>query len=316
MCIRDSSLIVEEREKKGSFKSIFDFCRRVDLRAVNKRVMESLIKCGAFDSLPGSRAKNLAVMEGAIETSLHIHRDREKGQLSLLENLGEDSYDIIENGFPEIKEVPRKRKFAWEKELLGTYLSGHPLEKYRKRITFYSSSSISNLRELRDKQKVRVVGMVNSLMLKRDRKDRRMAFITVEDLEAEIEVVIFSGVYESCASYLEEGSLILIKGKVDNSTDSVKVVADEVIPFSKVEEQAQSLHIRILVQGSPEMDLQTLRDVLSSNKGKSRVYLHIEGPDEQVVVVRSKSIKVNFSDSLAAELEELLSEDSLWLGEN
>lgn len=310
------SLIVKERKRKGSFKSIFDFCRRVDLKAVNKRVVESLIKCGAFDSLPGSRSQNLAVMEEAIETSIRIHRDREKGQLSLLENLERNSDDVSEDRFPDIKEVPRKRRFSWEKELLGIYLSGHPLEKYKKRITYYSSSSIANLKKVKGQRKVRVMGMINSLVLKNDRRAKRMAFVTLEDLENEVELIVFSGVYQSCSSYLEEGNLILVKGKVDNSTDSAKVIADEIIPFSQVKEQAHSLHIRIPVEDSPTVDLPKLRDILSANKGKSRVYFHIEPQNGLPIIIRSKSIQVNFSDSLIADLEELLRGGSFWLGEN
>jgi len=160
------------------------------------------------------------------------------------------------------------------------------------------------------------MGMINSLVLKNDRRAKRMAFVTLEDLENEVELIVFSGVYQSCSSYLEEGNLILVKGKVDNSTDSAKVIADEIIPFSQVKEQAHSLHIRIPVEDSPTVDLPKLRDILSANKGKSRVYFHIEPQNGLPIIIRSKSIQVNFSDSLIADLEELLRGGSFWLGEN
>lgn len=310
------SSILKAREEGGRFTSIFDFCRRVDLRAVNKRVMESLIKCGAFDSLPGSRSQNLAVIDRAVEEATQIQKDREKGQLSFLETLEKKEQGSALEKFPEIEEASKKRKLAWEKELLGIYVSGHPLERYIKTISHYTTNSIRDLKEMRDSEEVRIAGVVNSFSLKKDRSGKRMAFLTLEDLEAEIEVIVFSSLYEECSSYIEKDEVLLVKGKLDTASQPAKVIAEKITPFSKLKETSHNLHIRIDKEKLKDEILEKLRKILSSHRGKHNVYLHLTDPQERKVTIRSKTLKVDFSDELISEVENLLGQRSMWLNEN
>jgi len=310
------SSILKARKEGGRFTSIFDFCRRVDLRAVNKRVMESLIKCGAFDSLPGYRSQNLAAIDKAIEEASQIQRDRERGQLSFLETLGRREEASTAEKFPQIEEASRERKLSWEKELLGLYVSGHPLEKYRYTIAHYTTNSIRDLKEMRDNNNVRIIGIISNFTLKRDRKGKGMAFFTLEDLESEIEVIAFSSLYEECSSYLRKDEVVLVKGRLDTAAQSPKVIAEKITPFSKVKDVSHNLHIKIREGKSKEETLKRLREILSSHKGKHTVYLHLTDPKGKKVIVKSKSIKVDFSDALISEVEDLLGERSIWLNEN
>lgn len=304
------------REKEGSFTSIFDFYRRVNLRTVNKRMIESLIKSGAFDCLQGSRAQNLAAIEEAAEKAVRIQQDREKGQLSFMETLEKRGDSFTPERFPEIEEVPEPRRLAWEKELLGIYVSGHPLEKYRNRISRYAAHSIKELSELRDQEKVRIVGIITSLTSKNDRRGNRMAFFTLEDLESQIEVLVFSSLYEKRSSYVEEAKLVLVKGRLDATSDPPKVVAEEILPFSKIKDIAHNLHISLKQENLKEEDLLKLKELLSSHKGKHNLYLNLDFNQDEKVVIRSKTMKIAFSDSLISEVENLVGTQSVWLSED
>ena len=308
--------IIEERKREGNFTSIFDFCKRVDLRMVNKRVMESLIRCGAFDSLPGHRAQNLAVVNQATEEASLVQRDRQRGQLSFLEVLESQEKISLKERFPSIEEVPERTKLLWEKGLLGIYVSGHPLDRYRKRITHYRANSIRDIRKMKEGFRVRIIGVINILTLKKDRRGKRMAFLMLEDLTSEIEVVIFSHLYEESSSYLGEGKLVLVKGRLDMAMDSPKIVAEKIVPFSKINGFSQKLHINIPEERWENIDFGRLKDIIYSHKGKHTLYLHLTDSKQQRVTVRSKTVKVRFSDELISQLEDALGEGCIWLSED
>jgi len=310
------SSIIEERRRGGSFTSIFDFCKRVDLRMANKRVMESLIRCGVFDSLPGHRSQNLAVVDQATEEASLVQRDRQRGQLSFLETLESQEKISLKERFPSIEEVPERRKLLWEKELLGIYVSGHPLDRYRKRITHYLANPIRDVRTMKEASRVRVIGVINNLTLKKDRRGKRMAFLRLEDLTSEIEVVTFSHLYEESSSYLEEGKLVLLKGRLDMAMDSPKIVAEKIVPFSKINGFSQKLHINIPEERWENIDFGRLKDIVHSHKGKHTLYLHLTDSKQQRVTIRSKTIKVRFSDELISQLEDALGEGCIWLSED
>ena len=310
------SSILKVREKEGKFSSIFDFCRRVDLRTVNKRVIESLIKCGAFDSLVGYRSQNLAVIDEATEEASQVQADREKGQLSFFGALEKRGELLAKERFPQIEETPKARRLAWEKELLGIYVSGHPLEKYRKKITHYLADSIDDLSGMRDGEKIRIMGVITTIIQKKDRKGKRMVFFTLEDLESEIEVVVFSSLYEEYASNIKEGNLVLVKGKLDTASTPPKVIAQEVFPFSRIKDVTHNLHINLKEDRLEKENLVRLKEILCSHKGKHNIYLHFSNKGGGEAIVRSKSIKVGFTDSLISEVEDLLGSKSLWLSED
>ncbi|KKN17909.1 hypothetical protein LCGC14_0961040 [marine sediment metagenome] len=310
------SSILRVREKEGHFSSIFDFYRRVNPKTVNKRMIESLIKSGAFDCLEGSRAQNLAVIDQAAEKAAQIQQDRERGQLSFLETLEKRESGASTERFPTIEEVSKETKLAWEKELLGIYISGHPLEKYRKIISRYAAHSIKDLSGMRDEEKIRIVGIISSLTSRNDRKGKRMGFFTLEDLDSQVEVLVFSSLYEKRTSYIEEGKLVLIKGKLDTASDPPKVIAEEIILFSKIKDIAHNLHIDIKQEELKEKNLLRLKELLSSHKGKHTLYLHLNLSQGEKIIIRSKTMKMGFSDSLISEVEDLIGTHSVWLGED
>ncbi|MCD6575315.1 DNA polymerase III subunit alpha [Candidatus Aerophobetes bacterium] len=303
------SSILKEREEKGEFKSIFDFCRRVDLRVVNKKVLESLVKCGAFDSLPGYRSQKLAVIDKAVEKAVKINRDREKGQLSLFGE-AEEKEEIT---LPSVKDISRSTRLNWEKELLGIYLSGHPLDGYQKRIIGCSTHSVAELRQLEDGRQVRIAGVINAISLKRDRRGKPMAFFTLEDPESEIEIVVFAKVYENFSSFVKEGELVIVEGRIDATSDPPKVVANKISLFSAIEKKGGEFHIKIGPENWKKAKLERLKIVLKKNKGRNPVYLHFQGNNGENVVIRSKSLKVEFSEEIISRIEEVVGERCCWI---
>jgi len=143
-----------------------------------------------------------------------------------------------------------------------------------------------------------------------------MAFLTLEDLEAEIEVIVFSSLYEECSSYIEKDEVLLVKGKLDTASQPAKVIAEKITPFSKLKETSHNLHIRIDKEKLKDEVLEKLKKILSSHRGKHNVYLHLTDPQERKVTIRSKTLKVDFSDELISEVENLLGQRSMWLNEN
>ncbi len=308
--------IVKKREKGKKFTSIFDLCQRVDSRVVNKRVIESLIKCGAFDSLPGYRSQHLAVIDRAMEEAAQIQEDRKKGQLSLFKNLEgkeENFQDALDTLLPQTEEASKKIKLAWEKELLGVYLSGHPLKGYEKRIAYFSTTSLVNLHQVKDKKNLRVAGIISSLTLKNDRRGKAMAFLTLEDLESEGEIVIFSKVYEECVSHLKEGGLILVAGRLDASNDPPKIIANKIIPFSKLRDIGYNFHLQVKKSRWGKEDMEQIKGILLSHQGKYPVYLHFQGNNKERITIKSKSLRVDFSESFIEEIEKFLGTNSLWV---
>jgi len=253
-----------------------------------------------------------------MEEASQIQKDRRKGQLSLFEKLerkGEENFQDRLDKLPKMKETSRKIKLAWEKELLGVYLSGHPLRGYEKRITYSSTISLANLNQIKDKKELRVTGIISSLTLKNDRRGKAMAFLTLEDLESEGEVVIFSKVYEECASHLKEGNLILVEGRLDTSSDPPKIIAKKIFPFSKLKDIPYNFHLQVKKSRWGKEDMEKIKDIFSSHQGNYPVYLHFQGDNAERITVKSKSLKVDFSESLIDEIEGFLGKNSLWIEE-
>jgi DNA polymerase-3 subunit alpha len=315
------SSIIKEREEKGKFTSLFDFCQRVDLRVVNKKVLESLVKCGAFDSLPANRSQKLAIIDEAVEEASRLHREQEKGQLSLF---GEGQKKEDRFKFPPIREVSRSVRLNWEKELLGVYFSGHPLDGHRRRVRCYSTCLTSELKQMRDGTAVKMAGVVNTVTSKKDKRGKPMAFISLEDLESEVEVVIFATVFEDCASYLKEGEVVALEGRVDASVDPPKIIAQKLYPFSRLETMSNNFHIRVTSSHWEKEKLEKIKNILGEKKGKNPLYFHFQDEDdksdenngsEEEVIIKSKSLRVDFSEETIAQIEELLGRGKCWLGD-
>jgi len=259
--------IIEAR-KDGPFTSLVDFCQRVDLRQVNRRVLESLIRCGAFSSLGIYRSRLLYMLDTAIENAQRIQEDRRKGQLSLFDFGGLANSVTMEE--PPIEEFSKEDLLAMEKETLGFYISGHPLDKYRLLLTELVTQ-ISDLSETQDGSTVKLGGIIAALKRTVTKKGETMAYFTLEDTSGSIDVLVFPKNYQNFSSVLEPDKPVLVSGRLSFTDDEKKVFAEDIklLPQGEVVYKA----LEILVRNNNEQQLEKIKKLLLANHGSTPVRL-------------------------------------------
>jgi DNA polymerase-3 subunit alpha len=226
--------IIEEREKDGSYKSLGDFCSRVDSRKVNRRVIESLIKAGAFDSLKAKRSQLIAILDQAMEQAQASQRDKESGQLSLFSLMPEETQEKSSTILmPDIPEWNKKERLLYEKETVGFYITGHPLDDCRKELQQVVQSSISSLNECGDGAAVRIGGLIKSSKELKSKKGDAMAFLTMEDTTGSVEVIAFPKVFAASSHLLNDDNPLVIQGILQKEEEGgAKLLADQIDTLS------------------------------------------------------------------------------------
>ncbi|GIO39359.1 DNA-directed DNA polymerase [Paenibacillus antibioticophila] len=224
--------ILQER-KERPFDSLLDFCRRVDLRVCNKRVIESLIQGGAFDALPGHRAQLLAMLDETVEAAVKWRKEREDLQIQLFDFVETPHWEI---DYPEVQRLSSAEQLELERELLGLYLSGHPLDDYEQALEQEGVDKLMELEEAPDEKKTVVAGMVVSIKAITTKQGKAMAFMELEDQIERCEVVLFPEVWRRSSRHISKGALLALRATVQQQDEGFKLLADEVAPLS-----AQSL---------------------------------------------------------------------------
>jgi DNA polymerase-3 subunit alpha len=285
-------LLLAERAAHGPFRSLLDLCLRVDPREMNKRVLESLIRSGATDSL-GERACLLASIDRVTDRAAQIIEERESGQTSLLAMLPEsDELDDPRAGLVEdIPPMPQEERLRAEKELLGLYLSDHPLKRIEhelhRRVDTYANQVTPEMEDL----EVRLGGLIKTVRPVVTKTGRPMAFVQLEDLTGSVEVIVFSRLYEERRQLLEADGIVIVRGKVDARTtnaddeersESAKVIADEIIAFDAPAEDGwvrnQLVHLDVPAEATADQ-LARLQEILSGAPGPDRVLMHLQRED-------------------------------------
>lgn len=287
------------RVKDGKFTSIVDFCTKVDLRIVNKRVIESLIKCGAFDSLGVRRAQLLAVLDQAIDAAVVRQKDKSSGQMGLF---GEDTLsgmqDIV---LPDIAEMPKDQLLALEKEMTGFYVSGHPLDKYRDKLKNLPGIGELIGENFKDGQIIRVGGIISSSKRITTRSGEMMCFFTLEDFTSEIEVVVFPRVFEKTSRIIMPDTPIMVTGKLNINEESAKILADHVVSLDETNSE-----VRLKIRKDQENDIvfSALKDVFAKYKGTTQVYMHLV--DSRRVIKTERQFWIEPSSAAIEALEQVL----------
>jgi DNA polymerase-3 subunit alpha len=214
--------IIDERIKNGKFTDLNDFARRVDLRSVGKRALECLIKVGAMDSF-GNRASMLASLDRIVAISSAHFRAADVGQISMF---GGDSGVVEQIHLPEVKDVDKREMLNWERELIGLYISDHPLNEYQATLAQVVSYFSGQLSESSHEEKVRVAGLVTNIRPYTTKTGKAMGFVTIEDIQGVIETVLFPKTWEQYKTQLSNGQIIIIEGKVDHSNTPPKILVD------------------------------------------------------------------------------------------
>ncbi len=298
------SILQVRRDKP--FNSLQDFCERVDLRKVNKKVAEALIKCGAFDTLGGNRAQFLAGLEEAMDIAQRLQRERESGQDSLfgsneIRSVGGNGYGSL----PAVDEWDEKTLLSHEKEALGFYVTGHPLARYSDAIKRYATCETAALHERHDKETVRVCGVVSGLKELITKKGERMAFVTLEDLSGSVELVVFPEAYAAAMELLKGEDPLLVSGELDVGEEACKLLATEVLLLKEVKEtMTTKVHIRLTTPGLDEMQMRRLKSVVERYRGNCAVQLHIVIPNRSETLIKlPDNLKMAASDQAMADAE-------------
>jgi len=262
--------IIDAREQNGSFKSLTDFCQRIDLRQVNRRVIESLVKCGAFGSLGLNRAQLLAVLDQSLDSAQAYQRDRAQGQVSLLDLVGEgDRGDCISERIPDLPEFGPRELLGMEKEMLGFYVSGHPVASYAEQIKAQTSYEIAKLPLVEDGTRVNLGGIITYVRRAITRKGEAMAYITLEDTGGMVEALVFPRTYSQLNTLLEEDRVVIMSGRLAKSEDELKIFVDGIqwLP----EPGTDKLYLKILDR-THSMD--RIKGFLQQFPGETPVYLY------------------------------------------
>ena len=300
--------VLEYRDHHGRFRSLFHFCEEVDSRSLNKRVLESLVKSGALDSLGWKRSQCMALVDSAIEYGQKVRRDRESGQKGLFAGLQAGPAAIPEPPPPAIPEWPVEQRLAFEKETLGFYVSGHPLEKFVNEVSRFSRKSIAELISERKSVECRIAGIVTDFRAKRTKKGDLMALFTLEDLTGAVETVVFPNSYQKFEPYLTADFPILISGRFEAEDErSCKVIASDLQPLSGIAERnAKTLRIKACISNLSPGSAAMLHRLLESNRGDTGVDVELYHPsDFRVNIQSSDFVKVKSSPELIEQIESI-----------
>ena len=304
--------IVEARKEHGSFEDIYGLCENIDLRLVNKRVLESLIQAGACDSLEGHRAQLVEVLDTVIEGAQTRQSDREKGQTSLFGldgNGAGTALDIHKPVMPFIAPWPASQELGMEKELLGFYVTGHPLKAYEEDLRAFTTAEMRRLDQVNGRQdNVVVGGIVTEIKPIVDRNGKTMAFVTLEDFSGSGEVLVFSEPYSMHRELVTIDSLILVHGHLSKKEEDNKVIASEIIPLTEAREKlVRSVVVTLNSDQVTDENITSLKDVIGTYPGDCDVMIEVSAPDQDLVNVKAgTSFRVRPADELLKTIRSTL----------
>ena len=309
--------IIENREKEGPFKSIFDFCSRIDQQKVNKRVLESLIKSGAMDSLSGSRAQNFDAIDTAIKYGQQLQNSGNKNQVDLF-SVRDNQNSLIKT--PELKEIEEwdeKKSLSFEKEVLGMYVSGHPLLEHADEIEEFTSVDFSDDLMLKKNEIVTVGGMVTKITKKYDRRNRAMAFFEMDCFGGTVEVIAFSDCFEKYENLIDEDAVIFINGKMADDTNfsDLKVMADKIVSVENAREYfSRKLIINLAAQNVSPDDIEDLYEFARRFPGDCNLLFHLSNPNPSLskpVTVLAHNIKVSTDRNFVKQLRDKYGKENI-----
>ncbi|MDM8538946.1 OB-fold nucleic acid binding domain-containing protein, partial [Desulfobacterales bacterium HSG17] len=280
--------IIHSRDKEGEFETIYDFCEKVHTGKVNKKTLEALIKCGAFDSTGDKRSQLMAILEDALEHGSRIQREKADSQLDLFAdtNMGA-SIPVSTPKLPDIDEWEENLLLSYEKESLGFYISGHPLGKYQKTIEQFATVNSITIQDIGDEKMIRMGGTIKILKLHKTKKGDMMAFCAIEDQSGTIEVVVFPNLYVKTHILLADERIVIIEAKVQKKENSVKLIAEKIIPIENAgKEWTSGVLINLDSQTHTFEILEKIRAIIMMYSGDSTTCLKIKINDKPPVMVK------------------------------
>ncbi len=303
-------LIIAERSENGPFTSFPEFCERVDYQVLNKRTLESLIKAGAFDSLGHARKGLLLAFEGIVDQTVAARRQHDMGVMTLFGGLGEEGGPSFDDR-PQITDATfeKPQRLALEKEMLGLYVSDHPLMGIESALKRKAGDAIADLADSEDGSMVTVGGVVTGLQRKWTRKGDLMAVLTLEDLTDSVETMIFPRTFADYGHLLEDDRIVIIRGRLDNREDAPKLMAQSVEVFeADLVGSAPPLRLQVRPDQLSDALIRKLRAILVDHPGDAPVYIHLS---EAKAVRLADQYCVDTSNGLVPDLRVLLGEHAV-----
>ncbi len=315
--------IIRERQTGGRYTSLANFCERVEGKVLNKRVLESLIKSGSFASLGLNRAQLLMILEPSLEAAVIRQKDIAAGQFSIFD-FGGGQVEQVQPPVPQVPEFSSKEILAMEKELLGLYLSGHPMREYAKAVEGFTTQVVE-LEQVEDGQPLKLAGVITGLRKTVTKRGEVMAYFNLEDLTSGIEVLVFPRAFSKLGSMLKDDLPVLVEGKLSRTDDECKVFTDNIKPLEEVAAIAgeklaggtagesaprhiptaagQKVYIKLPTSVSDRNSTARIRQILNRFPGRMPVYLYFE--PEKKVIQTNPELWVDFCRELEQELIEV-----------
>ena len=322
--------IVAAREKDGPFSSIFDLTRELDLRAVNKKTLESLARAGALDELEGHRAQFVEAIDLAVQYAQKVQADRAAGQSSLFGN--GTAGTIMAPAMPSAESWPRARILKEERDLMGFYMSGHPLEAYAAEARAFATAELGRIEEedlevppadtngksngFQRGPTHRICGIITDVQRRTTKTGKPIAFATIEDFTGQAEIVCFSNVYDKVQNYLVVDDVVMVNGDVEFRGGSVKIIGRDVLPMWKVREQlVKAIVLRVDAERVDEDVVSKLRLLCEDNRGQCKLYFDLDLPDIPAGIqrVRSRTFVVDPTPELMNGMARLFGRDNVML---
>jgi DNA polymerase III subunit alpha len=319
-------VIVEERTRTGRFASLFDVCKRVDLRKVNKKCLESLICAGTFDGLKGTRAQLVESIDKALEYGAGFQKDRLAGQANLFDDLfsgpvaaGEAAMTAPEPPLADVPPWPYNLALQREKEFLSFYVSGHPLDRFHDEIRGFTTISFTSeaLATARDGVVVTAGGLVTSVKTHVQRDGKPMAFLEIEDFDGSAELLVFGDVYEKFRHLLTEDAMVLVHGAITKreNEEKPKIRVDTCMALSEAREKlARSVHIRLHTAGLEKEFLDEVYRRCAGSGGECALIIHLVTAEGNEYRVRARNVSVASSFDVIKELRTHVGKENVWIG--
>lgn len=304
--------IVEERKANGPFKDLKDLASRLSNKEVNKRTLESFIKSGALDCFPTNRRQMMMMYTEVLDIVNREKKNAMSGQLSLLDMLGEEDKKAFDIDYPKVSEYEKEEKLAYEKEVLGIYATGHPLENYQSMLQKNIDATTSDFLIDPETESAAVVdqlyytlgGMVAAKTVKMTKNNQNMAFITLEDTVGTLEIVVFSRAYEKYRQYLEVDSKIFVYGRASISEKESKLILDKLVPFSEVPKQ---VYIQFANKEEYQAQERKLYDLIDNYAGNDKVTVVLK--EEKMMKPLSTQFQIDASGDGLTALENLFGKE-------
>ncbi|HGF7476443.1 TPA: DNA polymerase III subunit alpha [Vibrio mimicus] len=308
--------ILEARNKDGYFKDLFDFCARIDLKKVNKRVIEKLILAGALDRLGPHRAAMMASVDDAVRAASQHHQAEAFGQTDMFGVLT-DAPEEVEQKYTQVPEWPEKVRLEGERETLGLYLTGHPVDEYLKELVKYTSCRLNEAAPTRRDQSLTVAGLVIAARVMTTKRGTRIGLMTLDDRSGRMEVMLYSEALDRYAEWLEKDKILVVSGQVsfDDFNGGLKMSAREVMDLGRAREKfARGLSISILQSQIDQQFFERFSHILEPHRaGTVPVNVYYQRPDARARLTLGTEWRVTPSDTLLDELKQLLGKDQVEL---